>query len=458
MEMWQDRQNDWRCVIDKPGGIVYTIRTMKSEIKWLKRELPAWEAEGLLAPGAGEKLLARYDNPSAGLAWGYIIFGALGALLIGAGIIALFAANWDTLSPAVKLTAGFTPLLAAGAFAFWTQSTRRLGAAWQEPLGIFWGLSIGLIISITAQVYQISGSAESFTLTWTLLLLPILYITQAVAPTVCYFIGLLIWACVMDYAEVPKMLYWPLALLAFPQLWRKSKGDSFAWHLLLWATIIAMLPAVGVTLEKYHAGLWLIVYTGLFAFITLLAPPIEKEKAFWLNPFNLTGYIGLAFMLWLMCLSTWAWEELGDNRSSSNLYHARWAIFDILVACGVLLVAATGLVRKVIRQRRAVDIVTGASVFLVGGLWTLVSYIHADDLAMWIMSCYLAVYGLVFIVNGLRERCLRQVNGGTIAVLAVILTRFFNDDIGYTVKGIVFIICGVAFLSVNLILARRFKQ
>ncbi len=76
---------------------------------WLDRELAAWEAEGLVTPDQVRVIRARYSAPAAategtvsspggggaaavpGKPWGVILFGGFGAVLLGLGVILLFA-------------------------------------------------------------------------------------------------------------------------------------------------------------------------------------------------------------------------------------------------------------------------------------------------------------------------------------------------------------------------------
>jgi lipopolysaccharide export LptBFGC system permease protein LptF len=51
-----------------------------------------------------------------------------------------------------------------------------------------------------------------------------------------------------------------------------------------------------------------------------------------------------------------------------------------------------------------------------------------------------------------------MVNCGVLLFLAVVLGKFFNEDFSFTIKGVVFIVCGLLFFLVNTIFARKIKQ
>lgn len=122
----------------------------------LRRALPAWEREGLVAPEAAEVLRARYrlDAPDAdgpGLLPVYV----LGALLLGAGVISLVAWHWESMPAAAKLLVIGVGLVAAhaGGHALWRGRMPRLGHALCLLGTLVFGAGVGLV----AQIFHVSG-------------------------------------------------------------------------------------------------------------------------------------------------------------------------------------------------------------------------------------------------------------------------------------------------------------
>lgn len=127
------------------------------------------------------------------LSWGAIIAGAFGALMVGLGIIALFAANWDMFGREVRAAIAVAPVVACGAVAI-AASLRgvRARALW-EPLGILWCVSVAAATCLVAQTYQVGGSVPGLVLLVALLMLPAIWTTRAVAPTVLWPILAIVW-------------------------------------------------------------------------------------------------------------------------------------------------------------------------------------------------------------------------------------------------------------------------
>ena len=82
---------------------------MKKE-EWIKGEIAKWRSEGVVDGTTADVLLERYRAAESRVGWGAIIAGSFGALLIGLGVIAIFAANWDYLGRAERAMVAIVPL------------------------------------------------------------------------------------------------------------------------------------------------------------------------------------------------------------------------------------------------------------------------------------------------------------------------------------------------------------
>lgn len=127
------------------------------------------------------------------LSWGAIIAGAFGALMVGLGIIALFAANWDMFGREARAAIAVAPVVACGAVAIAASLKGVRARALWEPLGILWCVSVAAATCLVAQTYQVGGSVPGLVLLVALLMLPAIWTTRAVAPTVLWPILAIVW-------------------------------------------------------------------------------------------------------------------------------------------------------------------------------------------------------------------------------------------------------------------------
>ena len=430
----------------------------QKHIRWLLGELPTLLNEGVLDGAAIERLRQHYEAAAGkNRNWALTVFGLLGGTLVGLGIILLLAHNWADLSRTARTALAFSPLLAAQILAGWILRSGRDTAAWREGPGLFWMLSIGAAIALVAQIYHLPGDAGRFVMTWMLLSLPVIYLLNASGAALAYLAGMVFWAIDAQENSGQAILFWPLAALIVPHIALAVKTNAYSARtaVLLWGVALGLCIATGVTLEKVLPGLWIIVYGGLFAAFYLAGEFwFGDAPAIWQKPLLAVGAIGgtvLAFML----TCEWPWDDIGWHywRYGAN-YHGWAATLDYTLATA-LPVAAIVLLVGSIRRGKAHTLFLGVLPALAVIGYALVAQMGRHAHAQALFDLYLFVFGLSLLVRGFRARRIGRVNAGLGVVFALILLRFFDQDLGFLFRGVVFVLLGLAFLAVNLVLARK---
>ena len=151
---------------------------MKKE-EWIKGEIAKWRSEGVVDNATADALFARYKATGSRIGWGAFIAGSFGALLIGLGVIAIFAANWDHLGRAERAMVAIVPLLACGGAAIAAKARGWRTMAFWEPLGILWFVSIIAAACLVAQTYNVGGKAPDLVMFVAVLTLPVVWITRS---------------------------------------------------------------------------------------------------------------------------------------------------------------------------------------------------------------------------------------------------------------------------------------
>lgn len=430
----------------------------QKQIRWLLGELPTLLDEGVIDGAAAERLRRRYES-AAGQSrnWALTVFALLGGTLVGLGIILLLAHNWADLSRAARTALAFAPLVAAQLLAFWILRSGKESAAWREGVGAFWMLSVGAAIALVAQTYHIPGDAGRFALTWMLLALPIVYLLNATGPALAYLAGMTFWAVDAQSNGGHALWFWPLAALILPHVAAAARGNPYASRpvVLGWGLAIALGVGIGVTLEKILPGLWIVVYGSLFA-LSYLAGEFwfGEAPSFWQKPFQAIGSAGAVVLAFLLTYD-WPWEEIGWHYwRHGAAYHGAAAIFDYALAA-VLPVAAIALLVSSVRRGKAAALFIGSLPILATLGFALVAQTDEAGGAMALFNLYVFAVGIALLVQGFRARRSGTVNAGLLVVFALILLRFFDEDLGFVFRGVVFVLLGLAFLAVNLVLARK---
>ena len=436
---------------------------------WLKREMAQWEREGIADAATLARIAARYETRRNGLSIGQIIFSTLGALLIGLGVIALLAHNWQSFGRPMRTFLSFLPLvLCAGGYLLGQLGRKPVGRGYHEALGIFWTCAVGASIALVAQTYHISGDPQRFVLVWGLLTLPVLYGTRALGSMVAYFVLMVVWTGMEQDAGGVGCFFWLLALPAVPLVvteWRESGPVRRAW--LGWTLGITLLTALGIALERCLPGLWIIIYSGLFAalfFFGLAREEEEESGSYLLRPGFLLGALGLWVLSFALTFDD-CWEQAFRVSCYRNdmRYHA-WAgwAHDVVLAVAAPL---TAVALAVFARRRGKLPICGwawgalpiMAVALAGAAAAMSEW-DWEEPAAFAMLLFFAVCGLVTLIDGIRSSALAKINIGTVTILAAILRKFLSDDWSFVTKGVVFILCGIVFLVVNGICSRKLRQ
>ncbi|MCY0147063.1 DUF2157 domain-containing protein [Hoeflea sp. G2-23] len=133
--------------------------------RYLAREIEQWTTAGLLPPGQGAVLLADHDRRHTGFSLAAVL-AVLAAILLGAAVIALVAANWELIARPMRVLM-LAVLIGAGLVTAVMALRKR--ARWVcEAALVFSLLCFGAGIALVGQMYHLSGDDVAFMLLWTL--------------------------------------------------------------------------------------------------------------------------------------------------------------------------------------------------------------------------------------------------------------------------------------------------
>jgi uncharacterized membrane protein len=421
-----------------------------AHVRWLREQLPLLVGAGVLGEEEARRLAAHYEGArGAGARAVVVLFGTLGALFVGGGVILLLAHNWDQLSRAMRTALSVAPLLGALGLAAWAIRREPRSEAWSEGVGALWVLSLGASISLVAQTYHLPGDWTTFLLTWLLLAAPIVCLLEAVSAALLYCLGLAAWALSTVSGPGTSLLFWALLVVpaGFAWLRLRREPEGVGSELLGWALALTVACGVLPSFERLDELIW----GPLLATVTLAlwALGVLAQPHRWERPFRIVGgagFLGTAFVLSFGD----AWGHV--YRTGMPAGSPRLALEGAVLA-GVLL-AAAALLYGALRRRGAdaAPLVAGPP---VAWLALLLAETSGEEAAAVLVNVYLLALGVTLLVRGMRDESLRRANVGTAVVGLLILFRFFDTDWGFLVRGTAFIAVGLAFLLVNLRLLRR---
>ncbi len=134
----------------------------------LKQEAEQWQKEGLISADLFQQIADRYEfNTLAPNNQNFtVILYSVAGILIGLGVITFVAANWQDLDRNTKVFLLFGWLIGINTIGFhlWqrTNQFRRIG----QGLLLTGGLSLGAVIALTSQIFNLSGPWYGLYLIW----------------------------------------------------------------------------------------------------------------------------------------------------------------------------------------------------------------------------------------------------------------------------------------------------
>jgi uncharacterized membrane protein len=137
-----------------------------------------------------------------------IVFGILGALLVGSGIILIIAHNWDLMGKVPRLALGLLPLLVAQALCVYAFTKKQDSKAWMEISSVLVFFAIATAIAVVGQVYNLHSNFSRFLMAWIVLSLPLVYTHRSSVVSVLVWSVATWYACLVSYRFFDVQIAW----------------------------------------------------------------------------------------------------------------------------------------------------------------------------------------------------------------------------------------------------------
>jgi len=426
-----------------------------SHHRWLHDQLPQWERDGLVTNENATSLRQRHpvDDSQPGVA--QLIMGALGALLIGAGLIAVIGYNWDDFTRPVRLLFAFLPLLASQAFSFIVLRKGDSAAAWvRETAAMLQTMATGACIALVSQIYHLGGQWPDFLFAWFLLSLPLVWLMRSTSVAIFYLLAIAEWSihqCDLGNVWHHSPLIYPLLLLGLfpfcPGLrLDKPLSITLRW-IMAWSAVFGLGAAAYFATQQHFHRTWghgeAFFALGSFTAAAMALFPLSQNAL--AAPSRHKPQIVLGFLYLLVFGITSTFLDFGEEivRSYAAAAKMPWA--------WVLITTAVLFALHALRTHRWA-VLAVASITLTP-LVGLVFGAKASAAIPWLMTLHLLVLGITLIVLEFSGR--RGAPRLGAALLSILLiARMCESDLSLLAKGLAFIGIGVAFLVFNIFMGR----
>ncbi len=403
--------------------------------------------------------------------WASIIMSILGAVLIGSGIILIFAYNWDDFSRLQRTILSFSPLILAQlayGYAFFKKSD---STAWTESTAVFLMLAIASCLALISQTYNLPGTATDFVWTWSILCIPLLYLSNATLVAMLYLCCISGWAMGAGW-QGESIWYWLLLLAAAPHLWKNLSllrkdnqpykfvtfGERVRANLLGWTLAITFVIAIHNVLENRIELSWLMGDAIFFTLMYVLGKQFfGGEKSMWLRPFQTTAIAGIFV---ISIILTYKWYRSGNTLNFSEWFNgsdyppiATWINFALLLI-GVVIIKSFAI--RFWRKGKQINYLILSFPSIVLGSILLVK--HVDPFfGQVVFNLFVFVWGLFYIKEGTKLNLIALVNAGTFFLAILFIVRFFESN-DILLRGVAFTVIGIGFLLLNYFLTKHIRK
>jgi hypothetical protein len=427
--------------------------------RWLFERLPEWEREGIVTAAGARVLRERYVAESRG-GLVQMIVGAVGALLIGTGLIAVLAYNWDDFPRSVRLMLALGPLAAAQAASWWVLGRDDAARPWmREAAGLVQTLAVGAALALVSQIYNLPGEWTDLVFWWCVLALPLAWVLRSTAVAIAYLVGIAVWAIARTGGEAGLLsavdaadvrIWYPLLLAGILPLWpgpslreRPAPGG----RLVLAVTALAGLLAVAAHAAiRPHAPDGVFFWLAMLTSAAVLLFPLDRRglaDPLAGKPQVLLGGLALVGMA---LIATYEDPARGLLAGVGPALGLPW--------CWVLLAAVAAFAAVAVRQGRFASLAVAALAIVplvahplvppeAGGWPVAIAY------SLVLLATAVALIVLEFV--GLQGAA--RIGAALITILVIL--RMADADLSLLVKGIAFIVIGCGFLAFNAFVSRR---
>lgn len=386
----------------------------------------------------------------------FIVFGILGAILVGLGIILIIAHNWDELARTTKTGLAFLPLLIGQFLCGFVLIKKQDSVAWRESAAAFLFFAVGASISLVSQIYNIPGNISSFLLTWMLLCLPLVYVLKSSIVSLLYLIGITYYACETGYWTHPSSesyFYWILLLGIIPHYYllykKKPKSNFTIFH--NWLIPLSVIITLG-TVAKTTYEFMFVAYFSLFGLIYLVGDLdfFTKQKSR-NNGFKVLGLLGTIVLLLTLSFD-WFWEEL---RGKDFLF-SEVITSPEFFASAIISLLASGLFVFQLKSKSLNDIKPITPVFILFIIIFIIGLSSA--LSVVLINILVFAVGILTIRDGAKLDSLGILNSGLLIITALVVCRFFDTDLSFIIRGLLFVSVGIGFFGANYWMLKKRKS
>jgi uncharacterized membrane protein len=429
---------------------------MSKQQRWLKQEVAQWRTEGLVDDALAQRILARYPE-TAERGWGRIIFSALGAVLVGLGVILFFAYNWQAIPKVAKLALVFGALAAAHGAAMTLARRTDANRALVEGLHALGTMLFGAGIWLVAQVYHIDEHYPNAFLVWSLGALALAWALPSLVQALLALFLISFWAGVEVFQFHTPIHGAPLlvALGVLPLAWWRRSPALMFWALAV-LFVVTAFAAGGIRLEALFSLLFMMGAAAFIAGVAAEANGVRAADAP-LRAVGLFVVLGIGYALSFPRIARALGDVNFENKPGLVIYFAAVGAALLAAIAAAAVSFSRGALAQIDTYRRWQLALVGIGLAIV--LWVTFSHSKVDGWAIALpFNAIVLALAALLILEGSAHLKPRLVAAGCLIFALVTVSRYTDLFSSLLVRAAVFIALGAGLFFVGSFYTRQRRR
>ncbi len=425
----------------------------KKTTSWLYEETRKWTQNGIINNSQAEAIKGLYPLPKAERPWGLLVFSGIGAVIIGLGIILLFAYNWEKMTKFSKLAVVFAALIVSHSIGvrMFLRSERFKGLG--EAITVLGTMLFGAGIWLVASIYHIEEHYPNAFFVWAFGALLLALAMPSVIQGILAAALLAIWAGA-EAIEFDQPMFWaiPLLLSIFVLAYQKASK----------VLLVVVMLSLGVTMG-FVAGSYLENELILLILLSLSACYMAAGHiSGWYGRFreskgtyNSLGFAGYIIFLYILSFNEMAKEiyKTAPKVSSGQLLY--FLLPAALAVAGWVWVLWKMFNAGEFRKRYELLLIP---LVLVFGYWQLLTGRGAFPVAIAVFNVVFLAQSVLMMGRGCRDGEMASTVVGSLMLIALTIGRYVDLFESLIVRGVVFIVVGAILFAEGIFYIRSRKK
>ncbi|MBC8210820.1 MAG: DUF2157 domain-containing protein [Gammaproteobacteria bacterium] len=425
---------------------------MNKHHHWLAQQIPAWVSAQIISAEQAKNLQQRYPV-SDSINLGRLLITGAGAIMIGLGVILLFAYNWAEMGKYVKLAVIFSAL--AGAHLAALLSMHRHPVL-SEGLFVVGTMLMGAAIFLIGQIYHLDSHYPDAFLLWSGGALALAWARPSLSQAFIAIILVLSWHMleVLDFSTSNHGAFLLIIAGIFPLVWRLHSP------LLARYVSIALFITLGLSISIESERLLGISLLASASLLIILNQLLQFQKNIEYREIAQEMAKPAILLLAIISFMLTFQEVLKDFiiiRLEQNLYSVAFWV--------VVTLSQAGFIWLFIKRQLSLLVILSElillSVLLPALLLDLQNIQTLGRIHQWLPALFnlLILIGSSWMMfDGARQANRRQLVTGSLLFALLAMARYSDLFDSLLARASVFLLVGVALFVVGNIYQRHKKQ